>query len=115
MLALSYWEPRKARNMEVASVELKTETRCVGGLLLDCLCVVPCRRGMQDMWVFSFHFNQGTWTTTLFQLAMSQPCYQSRELARRSSHCFGLFGELGWAVKSHSLKDLAIPVAKSSS
>ena len=70
---------------------------------------------MQDMWVFSFHFNQGTWTTTLFQLAMSQPCYQSKELARRSSHCFGFVGELGWAVKSHSLKDLAIPVAKSSS
>lgn len=101
--------------MQVASVELRTETRCVGELLLDNLCVVPCGRGAQDMCVFSFHFNWGTWTIPLFQLAMSQLCYESRELARKSSHCFGLVEELGWAVGSHSLKDLAIPLAQSSS
>lgn len=48
MLALSYWEPRKAKHMQVASVE----TRCVGELLLDHLCVVLCGRGAPDMWVF---------------------------------------------------------------
>jgi len=56
MLALSYWESRKARQVELASAELKTETRLVGGLLLDHPCAVSCGRGMQVMWGLLFHF-----------------------------------------------------------